>query len=43
LRVNFNFERAPLKLQRSIKSKKEKKNNEEKEEGKIKGGAIGRL
>jgi hypothetical protein len=33
LGVNFNFERAPLKLQRSIKSKM-KKNNEEKEEGK---------
>jgi hypothetical protein len=25
LGVNFNFERAPLKLQRSIKSKKKKK------------------
>jgi hypothetical protein len=41
--VNFKFERAPLKLERSIKSKKKKKNNEEREEGKIEGGALGRL
>jgi hypothetical protein len=43
LGVNFNFERAPLKLQRSIKSKKKKKNSDEKEEGKIKGAALRRL
>jgi hypothetical protein len=43
LGLNFNFERAPLKLQRSIKTKKKYNNDEEKEEGKIEGGALGRL
>jgi hypothetical protein len=37
LGVNFDFEKAPLKLQRAIKSKKKKKHNEEKQEGKIEG------
>jgi hypothetical protein len=32
LGVNFNFERAPLKLQRSIKSKNEKKTMKRKRE-----------
>ncbi len=34
VRVNFNFERAPLKLQRSIKSKMKKTMKRKKEEGK---------
>jgi len=35
LGLNFNFERAPLKLQRSIKSKMKKKTmKRKKEEGK---------
>jgi len=43
LGVNFDFEKAPLKLQRAIKSNFFLKNNEEKQEGKIEGGALGCL
>jgi hypothetical protein len=42
LGVNFNFERAPLKLQRSIKSKM-KKTMKRKKGGKKEGGALGYL
>jgi hypothetical protein len=40
--VNFNFERAPLELQRFIKSKMKEKQGRERG-GKKEGGALGSL